>query len=284
VNRNPTSGLGITARASVPLHNVCVNTGLCRQILSFTPRFGPEWVMDTEAFAASHEGTQLMLRNLPFLSRLFSKLLHELLPAAIASVVGGMLFSYYAHPSVTTPPTAIGAPASVEAMQMMRDEHALIVNYLQKYTEARKQSDFTAEQEILTSKAAEQAAKLAASEARAAETRALAIAALVAAKPERKVAEKRPAQELDTAAVGKPLQLLHTASIATQIQPVVQPTIPRTRLVTPAAGSDENVIKTKLREVTATVERIPLWFRSVAEWFAIDVPSHRVLQLRNGIS
>jgi hypothetical protein len=240
--------------------------------------------MGTETFAAPHEGTQLMLRNLPFFSRLFSKLLHELLPAAIASVVGGMLFSYYAHPSVTTPPTAIGAPASVEAMQMMRDEHALIVNYLQKYTEARQQSDLAAEQEILTSKAAEQAAKLAASEARAAETRALAIAALVAAKPERKVAENRPAQELDTAAVGKPLQLLHTASVATQILPVVQPTTPRTRLVTPAASSDENVIKTKLREVTATVERIPLWFRSVAEWFVIDVPPHRMLQLRNGIS
>jgi hypothetical protein len=55
------------------------------------PRFGPEWMMGTETFAAPHEGAQLMLRKFPFLARLVSKLLYELLPAAIASVVGGML-------------------------------------------------------------------------------------------------------------------------------------------------------------------------------------------------
>ena len=41
-----------------------------------------------------------MLRKFPFLSRFFSKLLYGLLSAAIASVVGAMLFSNYARPSV----------------------------------------------------------------------------------------------------------------------------------------------------------------------------------------
>jgi hypothetical protein len=216
-----------------------------------------------------------MPRKFPFLSRFFSKLLYDLLPAAIASVVGGMLLSHYARPSVATPAVAIETPASAEMMQMVRDEHELIVNNMnmKKYTEARQQADLAAEQEAWRSKAAEQAAMLAAREARAAETRALAIAAHVAEKPKRKVAAKRPAHEPDKAAVGDPWQLVHLAGVATQIQPVVQPTAPPARLVTPAARSDENVVKAKLREVTAMMERIPLWVHSAAEWLSGDVLS-----------
>ena len=226
----------------------------------------------------------LMLRKLPFLSRFFSKLLYGMLPATIASVVGGMLFSHYSHSSIAVPAVAIGTPASVEMMQMVRDEHALLVSYLQEYTEARQQTNFAAEQEMLRSKAAEQAAMIAAREARAAETKALAIAVRVAARPERKVAAKQPAEELYTAAVGKPLQLVNLASATTQIQPVVQPPAPPARFVTPAARSDENVVKAKFREVNTMVERVPLWVHSVTEWFSGDVPSHRVLQLRTRIS
>ena len=226
----------------------------------------------------------LMLRKFPSLSRFFSKLLYELLPAAIVSVVGGMLFSQYTRPAVVAPTAVIGTPASVEAMQMMRDEHALIVNYLQKYTEVRQQADLAAEQDMLRSKATEQAAILAALEERAAETKALALAAYVAKKPKKLIAEKQPPRVLDKVVVGAPLQLVHTASAATQIQPVGQPTALPARLVTPAARSDENLVKAKLHEVTAMVERIPLWVHSVREWFSGDVLSHRVLQLRTGIS
>jgi hypothetical protein len=240
--------------------------------------------MGIDAFAAPHEEKQLMLRKFPFLSRFFSKLLYGLLSAAIASVVGGMLFSHYARPSVVTTTAAIGTPASMETMQMMRDEHALIVNYLQKDTEARQQADLAAAQEMLRSKATEQAAVLVAREERAAQTKAFNIATHVAAKPGRKVAAKQPVQVLDKVAVGEPLQLVNMASVATQIQPVGQPPAPPARFVTPAARSDENVIKTKLREVTATMERVPLWVHSVTEWFSGDVPSHRVLQLRTRLS
>jgi len=240
--------------------------------------------MGIDAFAAPHEGKQLMLRKFHFLSRFFSKLLYGLLPAAIVSVVGGMLFSHYARPSVATSTAAIGTPASAETMQIVRDEHALIVSYLQKYTEARQQADLSAEQEMLRSKATEQAAVLAALEERAAETKALAIAAHVAEKPKKMVAAKQPPRVLDKVVVGAPLQLVHMASAATQIQPVGQPTALPARLVTPAAHSDENVFKAKFHEVTAMVERIPLWVHSVRDWFSDDVLSHRVLQLRTGIS
>jgi len=42
-------------------------------------------------------------------------------------------------------------------------------------------------------------------------------------------------------------------------------------LVTPAAHSDENVVKAKLREVTAMMQRIPLWVRSAPEWLRSEL-------------
>jgi hypothetical protein len=240
--------------------------------------------MDIGAIVALRGRIQHMQRKYPFLFGSVPKLPCRFLPAAVASVVGGMLFSHYALPSVTTPTIAIGSPASAEMMQMVRDEHELIVNYLQNYTEARQQSDLAAEEEMLRSRAAEQTAMLAASEAKAAETRALAIAANVTAKPERKFMAKKPAQVPDTVAAGEPLQLVQLASATTQIQPVVQRIAPPAGLITSIARSEENLIKTKLRQVTATIERVPLWAHSVTEWFSGDVSSHRVLQLRIGLT
>jgi hypothetical protein len=61
-------------------------------------------------------------------------------------------------------------------------------------------------------------------------------------------------------------------SLAPQVQPVVQPAVPPVRPLTPAAESDENIVKTKLRVVAATVEGIPFLGSSVAEWLSGDVP------------
>jgi hypothetical protein len=225
-----------------------------------------------------------MQRNYPLHFQLFSMRLYTLLPAAIASVVAGLLPGQYERPAVVMPTAALGAPASVEAMQMVRDEHELIVSYLQAYTEARQQTDLAAEEEMLSSRALEKAAMLAASEAKAAETRALTIAANVAPKPEKKVAAIRPTQELNLAVIGKPLQLVQLASATTQIQPVVQPATPPARHVSSASRSEENLVKAKFHEVTAMVEKIPLWVHSVTTWFSGDAPPHRVLQLQAGLS
>ncbi len=211
-----------------------------------------------------------MLRQFPFLSRFFSKLFYELLPAAIVSGVGGMLFSHYvnpfshyASPPIVTP-AAIETPVSAEMIQMVRDEHGLIVDYLKKYTEARQQADRAVEQEARRVKAAERPAM-----ARPAETRAVTIATHITEKPETKVPTKQPAQYPDKAVMGEPLRM---ASLAPQVQPVVQPAVPPAKLVTPAADSDENIVKIKLRVVAATVERIPFLGSSVAEWLSGDVP------------
>jgi hypothetical protein len=236
------------------------------------------------AIVALRGGIQHMQRKHSFLFGSIAKLAPGFLVAAIACLVGGILFSHYAYPSVTTPTIGIVTPAGAEMMQMVRDEHELIVDYLQKYTVSRRQNDRAAEEEMLRSKAAEQMAMLAASEEKMAETRALAIAANVTVKLERKVAAKRPAHVPNMVAIGEPLQLVHMASATTQMQPIMQGIVPPGGLMAPAVRGEEGPIRNKLRLVTATMERVPLWVHSVTEWFSGEVWSHRVLQLRTGIS
>jgi hypothetical protein len=65
----------------------------------------------------------------PMLRRFFAKLVLDILPAALASLVGGFLLTHYGLGRATKPATQV-APASAEMMQLLRDEHGLIVNFL----------------------------------------------------------------------------------------------------------------------------------------------------------
>ncbi len=61
---------------------------------------------------------------------LFGKLVLEVLPAALASVIGGFLFAHYqfGQPGGAEPPErgGSGGPASAEMVQLVREEHAMI--------------------------------------------------------------------------------------------------------------------------------------------------------------
>jgi hypothetical protein len=202
-----------------------------------------------------------MLRKFPSLSRFYSKLFYELLPAAIASAVGGMVLNHYTKAPTATPPVAIVSPASTELLQMVRDEHAVFVDYLKKNAETRQQAELAAEQDAKRVSVAEQTAR----EARAAEARALALAAHATEKSEKKVAAKQPAPHPDKTVPGEPLQLHAMAAVTAPIQPVAP-------ITTPPSHSDESFIMTKLRSTAATVESIPSWVRSAADWFSGGAP------------
>jgi len=60
--------------------------------------------------------------------RLVAKLVHDVLPAALASLIGGLLFTHFQLGRMPAPVAAQVAPASPEMMQLLRDEHGLIVN------------------------------------------------------------------------------------------------------------------------------------------------------------
>ena len=72
--------------------------------------------------------------EVPLAVRFLGKLVLEVLPAALASVIGAFLFAHYQFDRsaavAAAAPTAAATPASVEMMQLVRDEHAMVHNFL----------------------------------------------------------------------------------------------------------------------------------------------------------
>ncbi len=75
----------------------------------------------------------------PLLGRFLGKFV-DVLPTALASLIGGFLFTQYqAGYTVTLQPAAEqAAPASAEMLQLVRDEHAMIRDYIKAQTAAEK--------------------------------------------------------------------------------------------------------------------------------------------------
>jgi hypothetical protein len=70
-------------------------------------------------------------------ARLASKLVVDILPATTASLIGGVLFTHYGLGRVIEPAAQV-APASAEMMQLLRDEHGLMVSFLNAQLEREK--------------------------------------------------------------------------------------------------------------------------------------------------
>jgi hypothetical protein len=212
-----------------------------------------------------------MLQKLPYLSQLFSKLLKEFLPAIIASSVGALLLSHYGRTPTTTEPAAIANPASLVTMPMSRDEDARIVVYVKRDTETPRSADTAADQQAERIKAARQATTLTARKARSAET------ASGADRSAKKISSRQSSEKPDRAAVvGEPLQLFDNANVVAQTVPVAT----AAKIAAPVARSDDSLFMTKWRETTATVERIPVLLRSMAQRLSSNIPSLSLPQPR----
>ena len=79
-------------------------------------------------------------RGAPLLGRRFIAKLVDILPTALASLIGGFLFTQYQAGYRVTPQPAAeqAAPASAEMLQLVRDEHAMIFDYIKAQTAAEK--------------------------------------------------------------------------------------------------------------------------------------------------
>lgn len=82
-----------------------------------------------------------MPQNTPLLTRFLAKILLDILPAVLASVIGGFLLTHYQLGRIAAPAPAVEQPtaASAEMMKLVRDEHALIVDFLNAEMAAEKQ-------------------------------------------------------------------------------------------------------------------------------------------------
>jgi len=88
-------------------------------------------------------------REAPLIGRFVAKLVVDVLPAALASLVGGFLFTQYQHARTVAaqPTTEQVTPASPEMMRLVRDEHDAIIDYLKAQT-ALEKSRATAAEEV----------------------------------------------------------------------------------------------------------------------------------------
>jgi len=68
----------------------------------------------------------------PRLVVLLGSFVLEVLPAALASLIGGLLFVHYqfSRPTVAPEPAAAASPASPEMVKLVRDEHARLRQFL----------------------------------------------------------------------------------------------------------------------------------------------------------
>jgi hypothetical protein len=88
----------------------------------------------------------------PLLARFVGKFTLDILPAALASVIGGFLFTQYQLGRAAAPaPTEQISPASAEALALVREEHDAIVGYLKSQMVAEKNR--LAEQDAETARA-----------------------------------------------------------------------------------------------------------------------------------
>jgi hypothetical protein len=98
-----------------------------------------------QPFEKCREG-EIMQYHETLASRLVSKLVLDILPAATASLIGGLLFTHYGLGRVSEPAVQ-AAPASAEMMQLLRDEHGLMVAFLNAEL-AREKAKLAAEDAV----------------------------------------------------------------------------------------------------------------------------------------
>ena len=72
------------------------------------------------------------------LKRLFDKIVQDALPAGLASILGGLLLTHFQFDRAPQPTTVKVAQASPEMMQLLRDEHGLIVDYVKEQVASEK--------------------------------------------------------------------------------------------------------------------------------------------------
>jgi hypothetical protein len=77
--------------------------------------------------------------KIPFLGRFVGKFVLDVLPATLASVIGGILFTQFQLGRAAPPPvTEQIRPASAEVLALVRDEHDAIIGYLKSQMAAEK--------------------------------------------------------------------------------------------------------------------------------------------------
>jgi hypothetical protein len=199
----------------------------------------------------------------PLLPRFLAKLLVDVLPAAVASAIGGFLITQYqfTHATALRPATEQVVPASAEMMQLVRDEHAVLVDYLKTQMAIEKNRH-----------AAEDAA-VADARLAAADTPAVAPAAVAAPRPVASavIAKPVPARAKVAAAPVLPPHAplaIAQAEQAVTPAPVAQPAPESKSLFTRTLEIKDHVVGATLHatlHAVSAIGSIPSWIASMGD-------------------
>jgi hypothetical protein len=70
--------------------------------------------------------------------RFLTKLIHDIVPGAMASLIGGFLLAHYGLSRPADPAGVQAPPASAAMMGVLRDEHALVADFVKAETAGEK--------------------------------------------------------------------------------------------------------------------------------------------------
>ena len=192
-------------------------------------------------------------RGAPLLGRFIAKLV-DVLPTALASLIGGFLFTQYqaGYRPAPQPAAEQAAPASAEMLQLVRDEHAMIFDYINAQTAVEKSRNAAEDKE--DARAVAEAKPAAAPVTRR---------PLVAAAPGVPRIKVSAVAATPAPAVRAPrviAQAAPTASPAIEAQPQTDSLLAKSLTIT------DNVVHATLHAVSA-IGGIPNWIASLGDRF-----------------
>jgi hypothetical protein len=190
------------------------------------------------------------------LKRLVDKIVKDALPAGLASILGGLLLTHFQLDRVPQPTTVKVTQASPEMMQLLRDEHGLIIDFVKEQVASEKNRG-----------GADQSAQRAAAEASAppaAEVapsppvqRPIPVVALAAPKP------AAPRSKNQVVGASLPAPALAQAQPADPVPQAAART--DDSLLAKTIGIKDQVVSVTQRAVSATIGVIPSWFGSLGD-------------------
>ncbi len=214
----------------------------------------------------------------PLLARFAGKFVLDILPAALASVIGGFLFTQYQlGRTAPPPPTEQMSPASAETLALVREEHEAIVGYLKSQMAAEKNRLAAQDAETARAVADAKAAQDNAAQEKALAEQNAAYIQLPAAAPARHVAAMS-AKVPRAKPVAAPIPVATQAAMAQNDQNPQATAAPNDRL---ARDPDSLLAKTldlKNHVVAVTKQAVSALgdvFASVGERIGVSPPSPR---------
>ena len=196
------------------------------------------------------------MRFKSLLKRLFDKIVKDALPAGLASILGGLLLTHFQIDRVPQPTTVKVTQASPEMMQLLRDEHGLIIDFVKEQVASEKSRGSADQggQRGVTEASAPPAVQVAPTPPVQRPIPVVALAAPKAAAPRSK-----------NQVVGASLP----APAPAQAQPVdpVPQAAARTddSLLAKTIGIKDQVVSVTQRAVSATIGVIPSWFGALGD-------------------